>query len=742
MNLVMPDRVPRRAEWIALIAIVLMAIIFRFQQFGEVPPGLHYDEAIDAKLAQDVHSGVWKIYFEEGWGREPLYHTLVAFALNFVPDPASALRLVSGLLGLIQLLAAYFLFKELFGVPTALIGAGWIAVMFWTVATSRAGLRNITLTTLATLTALAFWKTVVSSQWSAASGQSLRNPRSLLTDYRPLLTGLLLGLTLYTYQPSRVVPLIYMVFVGYLTLVDTPLMQKRLKAITIFFIVGAIIFVPMANYLATHPGAETSRDFQTEPIRALLKGDPSQVIETAVATLKMFTFEGAGDPQPIYNVPGRPLFIGLGSILFYLGLLVCLIRWRRPAYAFILIWLIVTLLPNMITAPAPFFYRAIAAQTPTLVLPAIGTVALGELFNRRREARRERQEENEALPGSAGKRAHVMLSEAKHLGVETLRFAQGDNNPARSGRVEKESVSLRPLRSWRFVVVVGVAVITLGQTALATQHDYFEVWGRNSEVRFQYSASHTAIAHALDASGDATPVAVSGLFIEDADPYIFAQTLRRTDVPIRWFDARSALVAIVDATSQRLAIPMFAPLDTALQSRFLSRAALIEQNTDFSLYAFDAAAFRADIARWGGHVQTPDRRPVALPISFDGKVMLLGHERPASVSRVEATLTLFTAWRVTSEWQPSSTAIFAHLLDGDGNLIAQDDQLGYPRHTWHAGDEFVQVHHIPLENVPPGRYTLQIGIYTRADDVRWIGRDASGNTMGDRVLLDSIEVQP
>ncbi len=127
-------------------------------QFNQVPPGLHYDEAIDAKLAQEIRAGATPLYFEEGWGREPLYHYLVAFTLNFTPDPTTALRLTSGVLGLIQLLAAYALFRSLFGIPTALLGAMWLAVLFWTVSTSRAGLRNITLTTLTTLTAWAFWR--------------------------------------------------------------------------------------------------------------------------------------------------------------------------------------------------------------------------------------------------------------------------------------------------------------------------------------------------------------------------------------------------------------------------------------------------------------------------------------------------------------------------------------------------------------------------------------------------------
>jgi 4-amino-4-deoxy-L-arabinose transferase-like glycosyltransferase len=454
--------VPRRLEQLMLIAIILIAIVFRFAQFEQVPPGLHYDEAIDAHIAQEIHSGQWSIYYEEGWGREPLYHTFVALTLNLVADPTTALRLVSGALGLIQLLAAYGLFRKLFGVPTALIGAAWIAVMFWTVSTSRAGLRNISLTTFATLTALAFW-------WAWNRGQAAGHQERTGKKFEAafILPGVLLGLTLYTYQPSRVVPLIYLILIGFLFFKDRSAVIARRKSLAAFGIVTILIALPLSVFLITHPTAETGRAFQTEPIRALLRGDPSQVIVTALATLKMFTFEGGGDPQILYNLTGRPLFIGLGSILFYLGLIVCLIRWKRPAYAFILIWLIVTLLPNLLTAPAPFFYRAIAAQTPTLALPAIGTVALGSLFNRTRRA-----------------------------GTPQTLFGS--------------------------LVVVAVALTSLGQTAVTTWQDYFDVWGQNREVRFQYSAAQTEIAHTLDASRDASPVIISGLFTEDSDPYIFS----------------------------------------------------------------------------------------------------------------------------------------------------------------------------------------------------------------------------
>lgn len=656
--------VPRKIEATLLIAIVLIAIIFRFAAFNQVPPGLHYDEAIDAKLAQEIRSGTWPIYFEEGWGREPLYHYLVAFTLNVIPDPTTALRLVSGVLGLIQILAAYFLFRRLFGVPTALIGAAWIAVLFWTVSTSRAGLRNITLTSLATLTALAFW-----IAWNrvrlAKENNFIPHPASFI------LPGVLLGLTLYTYQPSRVVPLIYLVSVGYLFWRERDLITANWKGLALFFGVAVLMAAPLFIYLAAHPGAETARAFQTEPLRALFAGNFAPVIETATATIKMFTVDGGGDPQILYNLTGRPVFIGLGSLLFAIGLIISMLRFKRPAYAFMLIWLAVTLLPNMLTAPAPFFYRAIATQTPVAVMPAIATVGVGELLQR--------------VSG--------------------------------------------PKQSWLApVLVVLVAAVSIGQTAITTWQDYFEVWGSNKEVRFQYSADYAEIAAALKASSDVTPVAVSGYFIEDADPIIFDQTLNRSDIPVRWFDAREAIIA-----ANRLALPAYTPLADELRSRFLAQAQPITLSKDFAIYPLDVDLFLAQISAW---------TCTSCPARFNAQIELTGVQQPDRIRRADKVLPILSAWHVLNESTPGSSAIFIHLLDEHDQIVAQDDRLGVPRHTWQPGEEFVQVHRLNVENVPPGKYRLALGLYNREDDSRWAATDRSGQSLGDRIIIGEIEVTP
>jgi hypothetical protein len=413
-----------------------------------------------------------------------------------------------------------------------------------------------------------------------------------------------------------------------------------------------------------------------------LQGDVSQVRDTALATLKMFTFDGGGDPQMLYNLTGRPIFIGLGSLLFVIGLVVSLIRFKHPAYAFMLIWLAVTLLPNMLTAPAPFFYRAIATQTPVTVMPAIATVTLGAWL-------------------TAGLARGGRKSAAVSVGIGAT---------------------------------IVIASLSLGQTAITSWQDYFEVWGNNKDVRFQYAAAYAEIAEALKASNDVTPVAVSGYFIEDADPIIFDQALNRPDLPVRWFDARDALIVAANTVVQRLALPAYTPLAAELESRFVTGVEPIAQSKDFKLYSFDAARFRAQIEAWNPCADCPTR--------FNDAIELLGLDRPVTVSRASGVLPILSAWRVVREGQPGSTAIFVHLLDANGQIVAQDDRLGVPRHTWQPGDEFVQVHRVPIDQLFPGTYTVELGLYNRSDNIRWAAQDRSGQPLGDHFILGEIEVMP
>jgi hypothetical protein len=112
------------------------------------------------------------------------------------------------------------------------------------------------------------------------------------------------------------------------------------------------------------------------------------------------------------------------------------------------------------------------------------------------------------------------------------------------------------------------------------------------------------------------------------------------------------------------------------------------------------------------------------------------------------TVTLVTFWRVRDPGalEPvdprhygRAAALFVHVLDAEGNIVAQADRLDAPAWNWHVGDAFVQVHEISLDgDVPPRTYDLAVGIYNRHTMQRLTVVVDGGEQ--DRVLLETLEV--
>ena len=153
------------------------------------------------------------------------------------------------------------------------------AVSLWPVFFARVGLRGITLPLFATLTAYFLWKALQASR---------------LTYYA--LAGALLGLTIYTYQASRVFPIIFAIFFAYLFLLrrlSTKSSSFTWRSVAVFFITATAVATPLILYLTViNPVAEQRIADLAGPLSKLSNGDPSDVLQSTLNTLGMFTFRG------------------------------------------------------------------------------------------------------------------------------------------------------------------------------------------------------------------------------------------------------------------------------------------------------------------------------------------------------------------------------------------------------------------------------------------------------------------
>jgi 4-amino-4-deoxy-L-arabinose transferase-like glycosyltransferase len=106
---------------------------------------------------------------------------------------------------------------------------------------------------------------------------------------------------------------------------------------------------------------------------------------------------------------------------------------------------------------------------------------------------------------------------------------------------------------------------------------------------------------------------------------------------------------------------------------------------------------------------------------------------------------------LTLHWQADhnlifSYKVFTHVADGDRALAQADSEPGcgeLPTNRWVAGDQIIDRHAIFLPaDMPPGDYSLQVGMYEARTDLRMDVLDSAGNPAGNSLLLNSVTIRP
>ncbi|MGD1996874.1 MAG: glycosyltransferase family 39 protein [Anaerolineae bacterium] len=668
---------PRRWECVLLLLILLFAAFLRIYRLDSIPPGLTHDEADTGYFVASVYRGTpSQVEVPYGYANEPFTMYSGALFMALFGPTDLALRLHSAFFGLLMLVFSYLWIRRAFDAPMALATVALAAVSFWPVATSRFALNSPPVPALFTG---AVW-----FAWLA------------LFDRRPardrwwawLLFALLLAASLWTYEAARATALAFVALGLHLVLTDRERMRRR----GLWFASALVLGLALAAPHLLDPAAWRRTATLATTLEALKVGNPGPLLAKILEALGTFTFWG--DPFVTYNIPGRPIFGPPVGLLFYGGLLLCLWRWRRPAYAFVLLWIITGLLPSMIVGAWTSTLHSIALQSVVFVLPAL-------------------------------------------LAVEGSRW-----------------LDRRYGRNAGFLALTAFAVL-IALTGLNTFRDYFLRWGESPEVRAAYFHDLAAEFDYLDQTSYSGVVALSSPHPDlPLDPLIADLRIRREDLTLRWFDGRRALLFPVTEQSL-LILPSSAPLASRLSAWVPSPSGerIMTHPEDTDSY-FDVFLWYPD-QRWeevvaqlpGEAAQGTERLP--LPVNFGDAVDLVGYDLKSSVVAAGETLSLVTAWRVRtpaalgpipSEDYGRTAAIFVHLLDAAGNVVAQEDRLDVPAWDWRPGEGFLQIHQLALPTaLSPGTHALEIGVYTRPDLERLRASDENGPT-GDRALIQSVEV--
>lgn len=188
-------------EIILFVIVLSIGIGVRCYNFGEVPKGIHVDEAGMAYDAFSLanfrvdrylkHLPVYLINFEGG--QSALYAYLAAITIKFLGITTTAIRLPALICSTLSIIAAYFIARKPFGRKMALVLMFLWAINPWNIMASRWGLDcNL----LGPISIIAICLLFRAEKW-----------------YDYIVAGIGIGLVLYTYAISYIIMPVFLVLI-------------------------------------------------------------------------------------------------------------------------------------------------------------------------------------------------------------------------------------------------------------------------------------------------------------------------------------------------------------------------------------------------------------------------------------------------------------------------------------------------------------------------------------------------
>jgi DNA-binding beta-propeller fold protein YncE len=351
---------------IAMLALILLLAAFlRLWQFDELPFGTWYDEAENGLQALRIlENPSFRPIFVGSIHAPAHYVYLIVAAFEWAGVSTQSIRLVSVAMGLITVLAAYLVGRELFGRAGGVMLAFLLAVSRWNVNFSRIGMYNASTPMFELLTI----------------GFLLRGLR--LGHYRDYaLAGLFLGLGLCFYAAFQLFVGVLLLFLLALMLLQRGFWRRSWRGLLVLVCTAMLVIAPVIKFAYTKPDVYFERTMDTS---IFAKKRPEERLPALLENTRkhLLMFNVRGDPNGRHNLPGKPMLDPYSAALMVLGLALALWRLGRgPGRAWALLvptWLGITLLGGILSLDfeAPQSLRAIGTQPAVYVLAVAPLVAL------------------------------------------------------------------------------------------------------------------------------------------------------------------------------------------------------------------------------------------------------------------------------------------------------------------------------------------------------------------------------
>ena len=463
----------RIVRLLIVIGLLLLAGALRLPRLEELPPGLFLDEGANGMDALGVLQGHHALFFPENQGREGMVIYATALAIALLGRTITALRLPAALASVGTVLAVFWLGQVLFN-EAPRRGRG--AVLARPVHRRHSGRPACRFARRNTIIGRDSYRANFLPLLLALSVGFLWIGMRQRSLWRLALAGVFTGLLVYTYLAARFTPLLLLAL-GLSFLWPASLrpvgLRRYLPLVGFYLAIAGLVALPLVVDFALHPeyfGSRASRLFIFDPL--VNEGHPVRaLISNLRSHIGVWGF--TGDPGWRRNYDSRPMLNLAEALAFWVGLLVSLIRWRRPAYRLLPIWLGIFLLPAVLAYEASANTLRLIGTVPAVYL-CVG-VGLWHTFDAL--ARR--------LRGRVG-----------------------------GGRV-----------LWPYYLAAAVALVMIAGRGISTYRIYTGPWAAHPATYEAYRGEWTDLLRLINASpagsGDAYVIPLGNQFTDDSHEYNF-----------------------------------------------------------------------------------------------------------------------------------------------------------------------------------------------------------------------------
>jgi hypothetical protein len=262
-------------------------------------------------------------------------------------------------------------------------------------------------------------------------------------------------------------------------------------------------------------------------------------------------------------------------------------------------------------------------------------------------------------------------------------------------------------------------------------------WSQEPVAQIGHSIDVYEVPRLLNPNAPPVDLLLAGTELAQLPASIIEKEMHTNDLRPRWIDMQQGL--ILPAGPVWLLRPADDAPAAAIAERFFkatnSQVVTDEAGAELLLEQLDGAALLDErLAQVGCSVTADDGTMLTAPVVWETAVSLLGYEWVNNSLEPGGILELLTYWEVQTPTQAPLT-MFAHLLDANGQLVAQYDGIGVSPAYWHTGDWLVQRHAITLPAELPAEVRgIAVGLYRTDTLARLPLPDGS-----DRILIPLTE---